>query len=63
MSYSTESKGTGPKNAKYAHGGKCFNSRSRFMKVPDSFRENTEKTDYDKVGKGGSMSKLVEKKA
>jgi hypothetical protein len=63
MSYSAESKGTGPKNAKYAHGGKCFSSRSIFMKVPDSFREDTEKTDYDKKGKGGTLSKMIEKKA
>jgi hypothetical protein len=63
MTYSSESKGTGPKNAKYAHGGKCFNSVSRFIKAPDTFRDDNEITDYKKVGKGGSMSKTVEKKA
>jgi len=56
-------KGSGAKNAKYAHGGDCCSSRSVFMKVPDAFRHDTEKVDYKKVGKGGSLSKMVEKKA
>ena len=63
MSYSAESKGTGPKNAKYAHGGKCFSSRSIFMKAGNPFTENNEKTDYEKKGKGGTLSKMIEKKA
>lgn len=63
MTYSHESKGTGPKKAKYAHGGGCFTTVSKFYKSPDPFRDDDEITDYKKVGKGGSLSKMVEKKA
>ena len=40
-------KGTGPKNAKYARGGEVVTSRSRFMKTPDPFRTDIQRTDYD----------------
>lgn len=51
-------KGAGPVSAKYARGGDVITTRSRFMKVPDAFRNDTAKTDYDKKGKGGTLSKL-----
>jgi hypothetical protein len=51
-------KSKGPVTAKYACGGEVFTTRSRFMKTPDSFREDSEKTDFKKVGKGGSQSEL-----
>ena len=58
MRLSPGSKGTGPRNIKYACGGDQFMSRSRFMKAPNPFTEDNEPVDYTKVGKGGSMSKL-----
>ena len=54
MSYS---KGKGAVSAKYAQGGECITTRSRFMKVPDTFRTSLQKQDYDKKGKGGTLSK------
>ena len=51
-------KGSIPKNAKYAHGGPEVTTRSRFYKSPDPFRDDDEITDYDKQGKGGTLSKL-----
>jgi hypothetical protein len=39
-------KGTGPKDAEYAKGGPSIGSRSRFMKQPDPFRTDIERTDY-----------------
>jgi hypothetical protein len=51
-------KGAGPKKAKYAYGGAAVTTRSRFMKAPATFCDDNEPTDYDKKGKGGSMSKL-----
>lgn len=53
-------KGTGPTTAKYAHGGAVVSSRSRFMKAaPDPFRDDDEIVDYEKKGKGGTLSKLT----
>jgi hypothetical protein len=46
MRYSAGSKGKGPVSAKFAQGGEVVTSRSRFMKVPDSFRTDKQKTDY-----------------
>ena len=56
-------KGAKPKNAKYARGGECVTTRSRFMKEPDPFRTGIQRSDYDKKTKGGEMSKTIEKKA
>jgi len=51
-------KGSGPVSAKFAQGGECLTSRSRFMKVPDFFRTGkSDGQDYDKKGKGGTLSK------
>ncbi len=58
MALSYGSKGKGPVSAKYAQGGESITTRSRFLKTPDVFRTSIEKQDYDKVGKGGSLSKL-----
>jgi hypothetical protein len=58
MKYSAESKGKGPVSAKFACGGDVITTRSRFLKTPDSFRNDSEKTDFKKVGKGGTLSKL-----
>jgi hypothetical protein len=55
------SKGSGPVSAKYARGGPEVTSRSRFMKVPDTFRTSIQKQDYGKTGKTGAMSKPIEK--
>ena len=56
-------KGSGPEHADYAKGGECLNkSRSRFMKTPDMFRTDIQRTNYDKKSPGGEMSKTVEKK-
>lgn len=56
-------KGSKPQNIDYAKGGPCFRTTDRFMKTPDTFRTSIQKQDYDKKGKGGTMSKMVEKKA
>lgn len=56
-------KGGKPKDAKYAHGGECVTTRSRFMKTPDTFRTSIQRQDYGKTGKTGEMSKPIEKKA
>jgi hypothetical protein len=50
-------KGTGPVSASFACGGEVVTSRSRFMKVPDTFRTNVQRVDYDKKGKGGELAK------
>lgn len=55
MSYA---KGTGPVSAKYARGGDVITTRSRFLKTPDVFRTSIEQQDYDKKGKGGTLSKM-----
>jgi len=52
-------KGTAPRTVKYATGGPEVTTRSRFLKTADAFRYDTEPTDYDKAGKGGTMSKLA----
>jgi len=48
MRLSEGSKGKGPVSAKYAQGGECFNSTSKFYKTPNIFTApvNTEKRDY-----------------
>jgi hypothetical protein len=52
-------KGTGPVSAKFAQGGEVLNeTRSRFMKTPDVFRTDIERTDYEKKGKGGELAKM-----
>jgi hypothetical protein len=59
MRYSSESKGRGPVSAKYACGGEVITTRSRFLKTKDQFRNDTGvDQDYDKKGKGGTLSKL-----
>lgn len=58
MKYSAASKGKGPVSAKFAKGGDVITSKSRFMKVPDTFRTDIQRVDYDKTGKGGELSKL-----
>jgi hypothetical protein len=53
-------KGDGPVVAEFAAGGPMVNtSRSRFMKVPDVFRTDIERTDYDKKSPGGEQSKTT----
>lgn len=52
-------KGSGPVSAKFAQGGDVITTRSRFMKTPDAFRNDSEKTDFKKIGKGGTLSKLT----
>jgi hypothetical protein len=39
-------KGKGPVSASYAKGGPEITTRSRFLKVPDTFRTDIQKTDY-----------------
>jgi hypothetical protein len=51
-------KGKGPVSAKFACGGEVITSNSRFMKAQDVFRTDIERTDYNKKGKGGELSKL-----
>lgn len=51
-------KGTGLVSAKYARGGPEITTRSRFMKSLDSVRTGVQKNDFEKVGKGGTLSKL-----
>jgi hypothetical protein len=58
MKYSAGSKGRGPVSARFAVGGEVITSRSRFLKVADTFRTDIQKTEHDKVGKGGTLSKL-----
>jgi len=50
-------KGAGPRKAKYAYGGAAVTTRSRFMKAPDTFCDDNEIVDYEKKGKGGTLSK------
>lgn len=54
-----EFKGTGPTDASYAKGGTADTSRSRFMKVPDVFRTDIERQDYEKKSPGGEMAKTT----
>ncbi len=58
MALSYNYKGSGPVSAKYAKGGECITTKSRFLKVPDVFRTSIEQQDYAKKGKGGTLSKL-----
>ena len=58
MKYSEGSKGKGPVSASYACGGEVITTRSRFMKTPDTFRTDIQRSNYDKKGKGGELSKL-----
>jgi hypothetical protein len=58
------SKGTGPMPASYAEGGPVIQqSRSRFFKAPDQFRENVERQSYAKSGKTGEMSNTTKDKS
>jgi hypothetical protein len=52
------SKGTGPVSADYARGGPEITTKSRFLKTKDVFRTSIEQQDYDKKGKGGTLSKM-----
>ena len=63
MALSYNYKGKGPVSCGYASGGPSITTKSRFLKVPDMFRTSLQKQDYDKKGKTGEMSKLIEKKA
>lgn len=51
-------KGSGPVSANYAKGGPEITTKSRFLKVPDTFRTSIQKQEYGKSGKGGELSKL-----
>jgi len=51
-------KGSRPTNVKYARGGDVVTTRSRFFKGPDSVRTGITKVNYEKSGKGGTMSKM-----
>jgi hypothetical protein len=48
-------KGKGPVSAKYACGGPVVTTKSRFMKAPDVFRGDKERTDY-----GGKKDPLAD---
>lgn len=63
MALSYNSKGKGPVSCGYASGGPSITTKSRFLKVPDTFRTSLQKQDYGKTGKTGEMSKPIEKKA
>lgn len=52
-------KGKGPVSATFATGGEVITSKSRFMKSQDVFRTDIERTNYNKSGKGGELSKLT----
>jgi hypothetical protein len=57
-------KGLGPKPAAYAAGGPVIQeSRSRFMKEPNQFRENVERQSYPKSGKTGELSNTTKDKS
>lgn len=58
MALSYGSKGTGPVSAKYACGGDVVTTRSRFFKSPNSVRTGIQKNDFEKSGKGGTLSKM-----
>lgn len=58
MALSYGSKGKGPVSCGYASGGPSITTNSRFLKTPDVFRTSIEQQDYDKKGKGGSLSKM-----
>jgi hypothetical protein len=53
------SKGTGPMPASYASGGPVIQeSRSRFMKTPNVFTTDIERTNYEKKSQGGELSDM-----
>lgn len=58
MALSTQSKGKGPVSANFAKGGEEITTKSRFLKVPDSFRTGQQKNDFAKKGKGGTLSEM-----
>jgi hypothetical protein len=49
------------RGVEYAVGGPPITTKSRFLKTPDAFRSKVEvqKTDYEKTGKGGELSKTT----
>jgi len=51
-------KGTGPVSANFAKGGEVITTRSKFLKTQDTFRTSIQEQDYEKSGKGGTLSKL-----
>lgn len=57
MALSYGSKGKGPVSCGYASGGPSITTKSKFLKTPDVFRTSIEQQDYDKKGKGGTLSK------
>lgn len=58
MALSYGSKGKGPVSCGYASGGPSITTNSRFLKTPDVFRTSIEQQDYQKRGKGGTLSKM-----
>jgi hypothetical protein len=58
MAESYNYKGKGPVSCGYASGGPSITTRSKFLKVPDTFRTSLQKQDYEKKGKGGTLSKM-----
>jgi hypothetical protein len=58
MAESYNYKGKGPVSAGYASGGPSITTRSKFLKVPDTFRTSLQKQDYEKKGKGGTLAKM-----
>jgi hypothetical protein len=52
-------KGSGPMPASYAAGGPVIQeSRSRFMKTPNVFTTDIERTNYEKKSQGGELSDM-----
>ena len=45
--------------SRFAKGDDAATTRSRFLRTIDSFRHDSERADFAKTGKGGSMSKLA----
>jgi hypothetical protein len=58
-SLAAKQKGKGPVSASFAKGGEILTTKSRFFKTQDTFRTDIQRTDYDKKGKGGELSKLT----
>jgi hypothetical protein len=53
-------KSSGLKDAEYAKGGCCLHvSNSQFLKVPDSFRTDKQKTDYASTSKPKGKDKSL----
>jgi hypothetical protein len=57
-SLAAKQKGKGPVSASFAKGGDILTTKSKFMKTQDTFRTGIQRTDYDKKGKGGELSKI-----